>query len=224
MSAPRDDAPRLDADRLQASEIVVATGNPHKVDEIRAVLGAMGVRVRSLADCAFAGEEPAETGERFEENAAIKARAYARALGATVLADDSGLEVDFLNGEPGVHSAHWAGLQGDRAARDARNNAKLLALLRGVPAELRRARFVCTLCLALRDGSIALEARGEVEGVIAEAPRGANGFGYDPLFEIPELGRTSAELSAEEKNGISHRGRALRRLACLLRHTHVLAP
>lgn len=199
------------------ASIVAATGNPHKVEEIRAVLGALGISVRSLAEAGFRGAEPEESGARFEENAAIKARAYARALGTIVLADDSGLEVDALGGEPGVHSAHWAGLEGSRAERDARNNAKLLAALRDVPDERRGARFVCVLCLAAPDGSIILEARGEVEGVIAREPRGAHGFGYDPLFFLPEFGRTSAELAPAEKNEISHRGRALRRLASLLR-------
>jgi len=201
------------------TSIVAATGNPHKIEEIRAVLGGLGIEVRSLADAGFDGGEPDETGRSFEENAAIKARAYARALGTIVLADDSGLEVDALGGEPGVHSAHWAGLEGSRAERDARNNARLLAALRDVPEHRRSARFVCVLCMAAPDGSILFEARGEVEGVIAREPRGANGFGYDPLFSLPELARTSAELAPAEKNEISHRGRALRRLAALLRES-----
>jgi len=203
-------------------EIVAATGNPHKLEEIRAVLAPLGLRVCSLKEAGDSGDEPEETGERFEENAAIKAIAYARRLGRTVLADDSGLEVDFLNGEPGVHSAHWAGPEGPREARDARNNARLMAAMHGVPADLRTARFVCTLCLARADGSILLEARGEVEGVIANSPRGKHGFGYDPLFLLPALGRTSAELAPEEKNEISHRGRALRHFAHLLRHKHIV--
>lgn len=198
-------------------EIVVATGNPHKVEEIRAILSAVGVRVRSLADAGYTGAEPEETGARFEQNAAIKARAYAHAIGAPVLADDSGLVVDALQGEPGVHSAHWAGHEGTRPERDARNNAKLIAALRGVPLDRRTARFVCTLCVAAPDGTILLEARGEMEGVIVDEARGAHGFGYDPLFLLPDFGRTSAELSPEEKNAISHRGRALRHLAELLR-------
>ncbi|MBM4111819.1 MAG: RdgB/HAM1 family non-canonical purine NTP pyrophosphatase [Phycisphaerae bacterium] len=203
-------------------EIVAATGNPHKLEEIRAVLEPIGFRVRSLVDAGDAGPEPVESGDAFEANAAIKAIAYARRLGAIVLADDSGLEVDLLNGEPGVHSAHWAGSEGSRAERDARNNARLLAALAGVPVELRSARFVCTLCVAAPDGSVLLEARGELEGRIAETPRGEHGFGYDPLFVVPEFDRTSAELAPAEKNEISHRGRALRRLAFLLRHKGIL--
>jgi len=206
----------------EAVTIVVATGNPHKVAEMRAVLESLTVRVQSLDEAGYRGAEPAETGERFEENAAIKARAYAQALGTTVLADDSGLEVDFLNGAPGVHSAHWAGDEGSRAERDARNNAKLRAAVRGVPSDLRSARFVCALCLASADGSTLLEARGEVEGVIIDEPRGEHGFGYDPYFLLQELGRTSAELAPAEKNEISHRGRALRHLAYLMRHKHGL--
>lgn len=203
-------------------EIVAATGNPHKLEEIRAVLEPLGIRVRSLRDAGAEGPEPEEHGERFEENAAIKAIEYARRLGAIVLADDSGLEVDRLNGEPGVHSAHWAGREGSRDERDARNNARLLAVLAGVPVERRAARFVCTLCMAAPDGSILLEARGEMEGVIAESPRGAHGFGYDPLFLLPEIGLTSAELEPGRKNELSHRGRALRRFAFLLRHKRIL--
>lgn len=203
-------------------EIVVATGNPHKVEEIAAVLTPLGITVRSLAELGFTGAEPDECGTRFEQNAAIKALAYAAALDATVLADDSGLEVDALNGEPGVHSAHWAGAEGSRAERDARNNAKLLAALRGVPAHRRTARFVCTLCMANAQGTILFETRGEVEGVILESERGTHGFGYDPLFQVPEFGRTTAELSPAEKNQISHRGRALRQLAHLLQRAAML--
>lgn len=221
MSAMRDD-PAMARAECAAIEIVAATGNPHKLEEIRAVLAPLGVRVRSLEEAGDSGPAPAETGERFEENAAIKAISYAARLGRIVLADDSGLEVDFLNGQPGVHSAHWAGGEGSREERDARNNAKLMAAMRGVPADLRSARFVCTLCLASPDGSILLEARGEMEGVIAEQPRGSHGFGYDPLFFVPERGCTSAELPPAEKNEISHRGRALRHFAHLLRHKRIL--
>ncbi len=212
------------APRIEVAEIVAATGNPHKLEEIRAVLGPLGVSVRSLPEAGDRGPEPRETGARFEENAAIKAVEYARRLGAIALADDSGLEVDLLNGEPGVHSAIWAGAEGSRPERDARNNAKLLAALAHQPPERRTARFVCTLCLAAPDGSILLEARGEVEGVITDAPRGEHGFGYDPLFLLPHMGRTTAELTPAEKNEISHRGRALRHFAFLLRHKHILVP
>ncbi len=203
--------------------IVIATGNPHKVEEIRAVLAPLGVVAVALGDAgAPPPPEPEETGATFEENARLKARHYAAALGRTVLADDSGLEVDALQGAPGVHSAHWAGAEGTRAERDARNNARLVRELAGIPPAQRRARFVCTLCVAAPDGTVILETRGECEGVIIAEPRGANGFGYDPHFLLPERGVTSAELPPDEKNGISHRGRALRHLAFLVRHKRIV--
>lgn len=202
--------------------IVIATGNPHKVDEIRAVLEPMGFAVVSLPELGRpVPAEPDEPGSTFEENARIKARYYAAALGEAVLADDSGLEVDALQGAPGVHSAYWAGTEGSRADRDARNNAKLVGLMRGIPPDQRRARFVCTMCIATPDGMVLIETRGEFEGVIADEPRGAHGFGYDPHFWIPERAMTSAELSPQEKNAMSHRGRAVRRLAYLLFHKRI---
>lgn len=202
--------------------IVIATGNPHKVDEIRAVLEPMGFAVVSLPELGRpVPAEPDEPGSTFEENARIKARYYAAALGEAVLADDSGLEVDALQGAPGVHSAYWAGTEGSRADRDARNNAKLVGLMRGVPPDQRRARFVCTMCIATPDGMVLIETRGEFEGVIADEPRGAHGFGYDPHLWIPECAMTSAELSPQEKNAMSHRGRAVRRLAYLLIHKRI---
>ncbi len=199
------------------ARIVVATSNPKKVDEIRGALSPLGIAVLSLADAGFAGlPEPDETERTFAGNARLKAVAYAKATGHTVLADDSGLEVDALGGEPGVDSAIWAGTEGDRAARDARNNAKLVAALRGVPAHARTARFVCTMCMAAPDGAVVCESRGSVEGAIVDEPRGANGFGYDPHFLVSALGRTTAELSPHEKNAISHRGQASREIARLL--------
>jgi len=191
-------------------ELTIATSNPHKVEEISAVLGPLGIRCLSLGRTDI--PEPEEDGATFEENARIKAIAYAKALGVTVLADDSGLEVDALGGAPGVHSARYAGVGASRAERDAANNAKLLRELAGVPHARRTARFVCVLCVALPDGSIVAEARGHFEGWIGEAPRGSNGFGYDPLLVLTD-GRTSAELAPEEKNARSHRGNALRTLA-----------
>ncbi len=188
-------------------KLTIATSNPHKVEEISAVLGPLGI------DCVALGRtdipEPDEDGVTFEENARIKAVAYARALGETVLADDSGLEVDALGGAPGVQSARYAGLGATREERDAANNAKLLAALAGVPDARRAARFVCVLTIARPDGTIVAESRGTFEGVIGHVPRGANGFGYDPLLVLPD-GRTSAELTSEEKNARSHRGNALR--------------
>ena len=202
--------------------IVIATGNPHKVDEIRATLAPLGFEVLSLADLGVpVPPEPEEPGETFEENARIKARYYAAALGQPVLADDSGLEVDALQGAPGVHSAHWAGREGARAERDARNNAKLVAAIRGVPADRRQARFVCTICVAGPDGTVIVETRGEFEGTVVEQPRGSHGFGYDPHLLVAGRGVTSAELPPDEKNELSHRGRAVRALAYLIRHKRI---
>ena len=202
--------------------IVVATGNPHKVDEIRAVLAPMGFVVVSLPELGRpVPAEPDEPGATFEENARIKARYYAAALGEPVLADDSGLEVDALQGAPGVHSAHWAGAEGSRAERDARNNAKLVAAMKGLPEDRRRARFVCTMCIATPDGAVLVETRGEFEGSIVDEPRGAHGFGYDPHLWLADRGMTSAELPPDEKNAVSHRGRAVRRLAYLLHHKRI---
>lgn len=190
-------------------KITIATSNPHKVDEISATLGLLGITCVALGRTDI--PEPEEDGATFEENARIKAVAYARALGETVLADDSGLEVDALGGAPGVHSARYAGIGATREERDRANNAKLLAALESVPDALRTARFVCVLSIARADGTIVAESRGTFEGVIGRAPRGTNGFGYDPLL-ILEDGRTSAELSSVEKNARSHRGNALRLL------------
>jgi XTP/dITP diphosphohydrolase len=181
-------------------ELTIATSNPHKVDEISAVLGPLGIRCIPLGRTDI--PEPVEDGATFEENARIKARAYAKALGCTVLADDSGLEV-------GVHSARYAGIGATRQERDRANNAKLLAALASVPEAQRSARFVCVLSIARPDGTIVAESRGTFEGVIGREAKGSNGFGYDPLLVL-EDGRASAELSSEEKNARSHRGNALR--------------
>jgi XTP/dITP diphosphohydrolase len=202
--------------------IVVATGNPHKIEEIRAVLAPLGFTVLSLAETGRpVPAEPEEPHPTFEANARLKALHYARAIGEAVLADDSGLEVDALGGAPGVHSSHWAGTEGSRAERDARNNAKLAEAMRGVPAHLRTARFVCTMCVATPSGEVLVETRGEMEGVIGEAPRGAHGFGYDPWLHLPERGVSSAELPPDEKNAASHRGHAVRRLAYLVVHKRI---
>ncbi len=197
--------------------MIFATSNPHKVEEARAILAPLGIELQSLAEVGCELPEPEEDGATFEENARLKARYYARHLGALCLAEDSGLEVDALGGAPGVHSARYAGVQGSRAERDQANNERLLRELSGVPAERRGARFVCTLAVADASGSILAEARGHYSGVIAEAPRGTNGFGYDPLLFLPDRGCTSAELSPEEKHARSHRGAALRQLAAELR-------
>lgn len=194
-------------------DLLAATSNPHKLDELRAIFAPLGVRVLGLNDIAGGPfPEPDENGSTFQENARIKAIAYARMTGRACLADDSGLEVDALGGAPGVHSAYYAGHEGTRAERDARNNAKLLGELARVPEQQRGARFVCCMCLADVEGKVLAASRGTIEGRIGGEARGANGFGYDPLLILPD-GRSSAELSEGEKNARSHRGAAARALA-----------
>ncbi len=205
------------------AELLVASGNPHKLDEIRAVLGALGVRVLGLGDLGREFPEPEEDEATFAGNARLKAIAYARMTGRACLADDSGLEVDALGGEPGVRSARYAGIGANRAERDAANNALLLERLRPIPPAKRTARFVCAMCLATPQGEILAETRGEFPGLITDHPRGSNGFGYDPLLFLPEEGRTSAELSPEEKNARSHRGQATRRMLAALRERGFVA-
>jgi len=197
-------------------EVMLATTNPGKIKEMRALLAPWtrkcGVALLTPQDWPQALPEVAETGKTFAENARLKAAAVARATGMAALADDSGLCVEALGGAPGLHSARWAG--GD--ASDAARNALLLSRLSGVPEAWRGAEYVCAVCLALPDGGKA-EAAGVCTGRILEQPRGANGFGYDPLFLLPALGRTMAELTAAEKNAQSHRARALAALVeCLL--------
>jgi XTP/dITP diphosphohydrolase len=164
-------------------------------------------------------DEPAETGATFAENARQKALYYARATGLWCLADDSGLLVDALDGEPGVHSARYAAERftpdADRRQRDAANTAKLLEALENVPAGRRTARFVCHLALA-EPHAVLLEATAAVEGVITASPTGENGFGYDPVFLVPRFGLTIAQMPADLKNSLSHRGQAARQFAQLL--------
>ncbi|MFW6132391.1 MAG: RdgB/HAM1 family non-canonical purine NTP pyrophosphatase [Planctomycetota bacterium] len=199
--------------------IVVATRNPGKLCEIRAVLAPLVPRIDGLE--AFGDlPEPHETGETFAENARLKALGYACATGRWCLADDSGLEVDALDGAPGVRSARYAADRvaacAARARIDEANNRRLLEELADVPDERRTARFVCQLALASPQ-RVLLDARGTIEGRIAHRPAGDNGFGYDPLFYVPHLGCTTAQLPPDEKNRISHRGRAVREFARRLR-------
>jgi len=197
-------------------EILVATTNPGKVRELRALLGDL-VQWKSLADLPGV-EEVKEDGTTFAENARKKALGYARATGLWTLADDSGLVVDALDGAPGVNSARFSGDKAkgaDRHVVDRRNWEKLLCLLEGVPHEKRTARFVCCLCLA-SPREVLIETQGTVEGLITTAPAGTGGFGYDPVFLIPPLGRTVAQLHDDEKNALSHRGNAMRKLKPLL--------
>jgi XTP/dITP diphosphohydrolase len=184
--------------------LVIATRNRGKSTEIKRVLKDFPVLVKDLNDFGPI-PEPVEDGGTFEENAYKKASLTAKVLGLPALADDSGLEVHALGGAPGVHSARYAGA----GATDAANNSKLLSALRGV--EDRRARFCCVLSLAVPSGA-ALTYEAFCEGLIVDSPRGENGFGYDPLFLCPTLGKTFAEMSGEEKLSVSHRGRALNEL------------
>jgi XTP/dITP diphosphohydrolase len=173
-----------------------------------------GVTWRSLADYPPGGDVE-ETGTTFRANACLKASTYARRHNVWTLADDSGLEVDVLNGSPGVLSARWAQHNGTGKG-DADNNATLLRQLENVPDDRRTARFVCVLALSDPEGRIILTARDTVEGRILCQSRGANGFGYDPLFLVDGTDRTSAEMSPDEKHAISHRGKALRQLKELM--------
>jgi XTP/dITP diphosphohydrolase len=195
-------------------DLLVATTNPGKVREFREMLGHAGVW---FSDLSVHPGTPAieETGHTFRANACLKARHYARLFNNYTVADDSGLEVDALDGRPGVHSARWAELN-DAGKGDADNNALLLKQLENVPDERRTARFVCVLALSDPRGNILLTARDTVEGRVIRAPRGSNGFGYDPLFLIDEMRRTTAELAPEEKHRVSHRGKALRHLRSLM--------
>lgn len=191
-------------------ELVIATFNRHKLEEIKGILPALRLRLRALSE--FPGAVPAqEDGLTLEENASKKALQAARYTGLWALADDTGLEVDALGGAPGVRSARFAG----ETAGAAENNALLLARLSGLPPEKRAARFACVVALASPAGALSL-ARGTLEGRIALSPSGANGFGYDPLFEVGRGPGTLAGLSAAEKNRLSHRARALAGIAPLL--------
>lgn len=197
-------------------ELLLASSNPHKVEEIAAILAPAGWRIDGLDVLEELPQEPEEDGETFSENARIKALAYARSTGRRCLADDSGLVVDALDGQPGVYSARFAGEGDTRDARDAANNARLIAMLSNVPPQRRAARFVCAMCVADPDGTIVAETEGTFEGVIIDDPRGENGFGYDPLLYLPGEGCTSAELSTAAKNARSHRGAAARAIVALL--------
>lgn len=190
---------------------VLATGNAHKVREVREILHGLPLEVVPMGEAGFAGEIE-ENGETFEENALIKARAVHAVTGGFVMADDSGLAVDALGGAPGIHSARYGG-------RDATYPEKIALLwdaLRGVPDEARTARFVCAVAVVRPDGS-SFTVRGTCEGRIAHEMRGEGGFGYDPVFLMPEFDRTTAELDAAEKHAVSHRGRALRLMVDRLR-------
>jgi XTP/dITP diphosphohydrolase len=204
--------------RSQGRRLVVATRSRHKLGELRVLLHLPGVRLLDLDDAGIAEEAP-EDGETFDENAVFKARFYARLSGLPTLADDSGLEVDALDGRPGVRTRRFAGPD----ATDDENNAHLLTLLSGLPPERRTARYRCALAFVDPDSERPERVtirRGTFEGRIATHPRGRGGFGYDPVFEPltePPGGRTVGELTADEKNRVSHRAAAARAMRPVLR-------
>jgi XTP/dITP diphosphohydrolase len=195
-------------------QILIATGNPGKVREFREMLGNDRFQWSDLSQHPEAAAVE-ETGATFRANACLKASAYAKQLKMWALADDSGLEVDALGQKPGVTSARWAELH-NRGKGDADNNKLLLEQTQSVPDDQRTARFVCVLALSDPSGKIVLTSADTVEGKLLRAPRGAHGFGYDPLFEVEGMGRTSAELAPHDKHRVSHRGKALVRLRALM--------
>ena len=196
--------------------MIFATGNENKMKEIREILGALPLEILSMKEAGVSADI-VEDGKTFEENALIKARAICKLAGEMVLADDSGLEIDYLNKEPGIYSARYMGEDTSYHIK----NKSLIDRLEGVPDEKRTARFVCAITAVFPDGK-ELVVRGTVEGIIGYEEKGENGFGYDPIFYLPERGCTTAELPPEEKNSISHRGNALRLMKELLERERLL--
>jgi XTP/dITP diphosphohydrolase len=190
--------------------LLLATTNRHKLKEYRAIFSDLPFTLLSLYDVHL-DIHVEETGATFAENAALKARAYAQASGLLALADDSGLEIDALDGAPGVYSARFAGSETSYEERF----RLILERLRGLSMEQRTARFRCAIAIAEPSGYCRV-VEGIIEGVIADSPRGEHGFGYDPIFLVPELGKTTAEVAPEQKNCISHRGRAAQKARVLL--------
>lgn len=186
--------------------IIFATGNEGKMREIRMILADMGLPILSMKEAGVTADI-VEDGNTFEENAIIKARTVMELTGDIALADDSGLEIDYLNKEPGIYSARY---MGEDTSYDIKNQ-NLIDRLEGVPDEQRTARFVCAIACAMPDGRI-LTSTGAMEGIIGCESRGVNGFGYDPILYLPEYGCSSAELTLEQKNEVSHRGKALREM------------
>lgn len=184
--------------------IIFATGNENKMREIREILGDLGLEIVSMKEAGIS-VDIVEDGETFEENAMIKAKAVSKLCNDIVLADDSGLEVDYLDKAPGIYSARF---MGEDTSYDIKNQA-IIDKLEGVPKEKRTARFVCAIAAVLPSGK-KISTRGTIEGMIGYEIKGENGFGYDPIFYVEEFGCTTAEISPEEKNKVSHRGNALR--------------
>lgn len=192
-------------------KIVFATGNENKMKEIRMILADLGMPILSMKEAGI-NVDVVEDGTTFEENALIKAKEISKYVdNCIVLADDSGLEIDYLNKEPGIYSARYAGVD---TSYDIKNNL-LIQRLEGVPDEKRTARFVCAVAAAFPDGTTAV-VRGTIEGRIGYEIMGENGFGYDPIFYLPEYGCTTAQLDPEKKNELSHRGNALRAMRVLM--------
>ena len=188
-------------------QAIIATENEHKLEEIGSILRGFNLEVLSIKDVGLEGLEVTEDGSTFEENALIKARAVMKKTGKLTIADDSGLEVDILNNQPGIYSARFAG----ENATDDENNKKLLKLLEGVPLHNRTARFVCCIAAVFPNGDTTT-LRGECPGIIGFEPKGEGGFGYDSLFIAEQYGKTFAEIGEKEKNKISHRAVALGKL------------
>ena len=191
-------------------KMIFATGNENKMVEIREILGDLPLEIQSMKEAGVYADV-VEDGSTFEENALIKARAICKLAGQMVLADDSGLEIDYLNKEPGIYSARY---MGEDTSYDIKNQA-LLDRLEGVEDEKRTARFVCAIAAAFPDGSTEV-VRGTMDGIIGHEIAGENGFGYDPIFYLPEYGCTSAQLAPEKKNELSHRGEGLRKMRKIL--------
>ncbi|MEH7248818.1 XTP/dITP diphosphatase [Neobacillus niacini] len=191
-------------------EVIIATKNPGKAKEFEHIFAPRGIKVRTLLDYPEIADVE-ETGKTFEENAILKAEAVSLALNKMVIGDDSGLIVDALEGRPGIYSARYAG----EPKSDQKNLEKVLGELKGIPEENRTARFYCALAVAL-PGKETITVAGTCEGRILEEQRGTNGFGYDPVFYVPEKGYAMAELSSDEKNKISHRANALKQLDVIL--------
>ncbi|MCI5587653.1 MAG: XTP/dITP diphosphatase [Lachnospiraceae bacterium] len=198
-------------------KIIVATGNEGKMKEIRQILGGEDVEIVSLKDENLQDVEIVEDGKTFEENALIKASTISKLTGTMVLADDSGLEVDYMDKAPGVYSARYLG---EDTPYTVKNN-HIIDELKDAEGEERSARFVCVIACVLPDGR-SITTRGTIEGQIGYEEKGSNGFGYDPIFYLPERGCTTAELSPEEKNKISHRGKALTAMYKKLKEENLL--
>ena len=191
-------------------KLIFATGNADKMREIREILADLPYEIISMKEAGIRADI-VEDGKTFEENAVIKAKAVMKLTGELVLADDSGLEIDYLNKEPGIYSARYMGENTSYHIK----NQNLMARLEGVPDEKRTARFVCAIAAAFPDGTVETQI-GTIEGRIGYEEKGENGFGYDPIFYVPEFGCTTAELTEEQKNKISHRGRALTKMRAIL--------